>query len=59
MESGVVVDLFLSLRDVKAYAAMVELYDRMPQPLHAPRMIREQLGFALNREGHFVGRSRC
>jgi len=53
VESGVVVDLFLSLRDVKAYADMVELYRRMPLPLQRAKMIREQLGFALNREGHF------
>ncbi|HEX2447707.1 MAG TPA: TRAFs-binding domain-containing protein [Methyloceanibacter sp.] len=53
VESGVVVDLFLSLRDVKAHAAMIELYHRMPLPLQRARMMREQLGFALNREGRF------
>jgi tetratricopeptide (TPR) repeat protein len=53
VETGVVVDLFLSLRDVKAHAAMIALYDRMPLPLQRAKMIREQLGFALNREGHF------
>jgi tetratricopeptide (TPR) repeat protein len=51
VEGGVVVDLFLSLRDVKAYAAMIDLYDRMPRPLQRAKMMREQLGFALNREG--------
>jgi tetratricopeptide (TPR) repeat protein len=54
VESGVVVDLFLSLRDVKAYAAMIALYDRMPQPLQRAKMMREQFGFALNREGRFA-----
>jgi tetratricopeptide (TPR) repeat protein len=53
VESGVVVDLFLSLRDVKAYAAMIELYQRMPLPLQRAKMMREQRGFALNREGRF------
>ncbi len=54
VESGVVVDLFLSLRDVKAHRAMIELYQRMPSPLQRAKMIREQLGFALNREGRFA-----
>jgi tetratricopeptide (TPR) repeat protein len=53
VESGIVVDLFLSLRDVKAYQAMIALYQRMPPPLQRARMMREQLGFALNREGRF------
>jgi tetratricopeptide (TPR) repeat protein len=53
VEGGVVVDLFLSMRDVKAYAAMIALFDRMPLPLQRARMIREQLGFALNRESRF------
>jgi tetratricopeptide (TPR) repeat protein len=53
VESGVVIDLFLSLRDVKAYAAMVEIYHRIPLPLQRAKMMREQLGFALNREGRF------
>ncbi len=53
VESGVVVDLFLSLRDVKAHQAMIDLYHRMPAPLQRAKMMREQLGFALNREGHF------
>jgi tetratricopeptide (TPR) repeat protein len=54
VESGVVVDLFLSLRDVKAYKAMIDLYERMPLPLKHAKMMREQLGFALNREGRFA-----
>jgi len=54
VESGVVVDLFLSLRDVKAHASMIDLYHRMPLPLQRAKMMREQLGFALNREGRFA-----
>jgi hypothetical protein len=50
VEAGLVVDMFLSLRDVTAYAAMIDLYDRMPKPLQHARIVREQLAFALNRE---------
>jgi tetratricopeptide (TPR) repeat protein len=53
VESGVVVDLFLSLRDVKAHQGMIDLYHRMPLPLQRAKMMREQLGFALNRERRF------
>jgi MAP3K TRAFs-binding domain len=53
VETGIIVDLFLSLRDVKAYSAMIELYERMPPPLQRAKMMREQLGFALNREERF------
>jgi tetratricopeptide (TPR) repeat protein len=53
VETGIVVDLFLSLRDVKAHDAMIKLYERMPLPLQRAKMMREQLGFALNREGRF------
>jgi hypothetical protein len=53
VEGGIVVDLFLSMRDVKAYEAMIELYHRMPLPLQRAKMMREQLGFALNRQGRF------
>jgi MAP3K TRAFs-binding domain len=51
VEAGVVIDLYLSLRDVKAYGDMVDLYHRMPSPLQRARVTREQLAFALNREG--------
>jgi hypothetical protein len=53
VETGVIVDVFLSLRDTEAYAAMIELYERMPAPLQHAKMMREQFGFALNREGRF------
>jgi MAP3K TRAFs-binding domain len=53
VEAGVVVDVFLSLRDVKAHGAMIKLYERMPPPLQRAKMMREQLGFALNREERF------
>jgi MAP3K TRAFs-binding domain len=50
-ESGVVVDLFLSYRAVKAWDAMIALVDRMPPPLAATVLVREQLALALNRAG--------
>src|SRR5580704_12901209 len=53
IEAGIIVDLYLSLRDVEAYTAMLELYERMPPPLQRAKMMREQLGFALNRAGRF------
>jgi tetratricopeptide (TPR) repeat protein len=53
VEAGIVVDLFLSLRDVKAYEPMIRLYERMPGPLQQAKMMREQYGFALNRIGRF------
>jgi hypothetical protein len=52
-ETGIIVDLYLSLRDVEAFVAMIDLYERMPRPLQRAKMMREQLGFALNREGRF------
>jgi hypothetical protein len=53
VESGVIVDMFLTLRDVKAHQEMIALYDRMPEPLRRARIVREQYGFALNREGRW------
>jgi tetratricopeptide (TPR) repeat protein len=53
VETGVVVDLYLSMRDVKSYQSMIRLYERMPPPLQRAKMMREQLGFAFNREGRF------
>jgi len=51
VEVGVIVDLFLAYRDVKAYSAMVDLFHQMPEPLKRTRVIREQYAFALNRLG--------
>jgi tetratricopeptide (TPR) repeat protein len=50
-EAGIVVDLFLSFRAVKAYREMVDLYGRMSRTLQNTRMMQEQLAFALNRLG--------
>ena len=51
VEAGIVVDLFLSFRAVKAYREMVDLYGRMSRTLQNTRMMQEQLAFALNRLG--------
>ena len=49
LESGVVIDLFLSYRAVSDWQGMVDLAAEMPAPLARSVMVREQLGFALNR----------
>jgi hypothetical protein len=51
-EAGVVVDLFLSYRAVKAWPDMVELVSKMSVALAATPLIQEQMGFALNRMGN-------
>ena len=50
-EAGVVVDLFLSYRAVKAWDDMVGLVSRMSLPLARSVLVQEQLGLALNRAG--------
>ena len=50
-ESGVVIDLFLSYRAVKAWQEMVDLVNKMSRPLASTVMVREQLALALNRLG--------
>ncbi|MBE0618553.1 MAG: DUF4071 domain-containing protein, partial [Proteobacteria bacterium] len=51
VESGVVVDLFLSYRAVKAWEDMIGLVQRMPRPLAESVLVQEQLSLALNRAG--------
>lgn len=51
VELGVLVDLLLSYRAVSAWAEMAALYDRFPAALQHAVLVREQLGFALNRLG--------
>jgi MAP3K TRAFs-binding domain len=50
-EAGVVIDLFLSYRAVKAWDDMIMLVARMALPLAETVMVQEQLGLALNRAG--------
>jgi len=51
LESGVVIDLFLSYRAVKGWQQMVDLVGKMARPLAATVMVQEQLALALNRLG--------
>ncbi|HBL27530.1 MAG TPA: DUF4071 domain-containing protein, partial [Acidobacteria bacterium] len=51
LEAGVLVDLFLSYRSVKAWQDMIDLAGRLPQPLAVTVLVREQLALALNRAG--------
>lgn len=50
-DPAIVADLFLSYRAVEAWQAMVDLVPKMSPVLARTVMIREQLGFALNRLG--------
>lgn len=49
LESGVIIDLFLSYRAVKGWQEMVDLTHKMPRPLATTVMVQEQLALALNR----------
>ena len=50
-EAGVLADLLLSYRAVKAWQDMIALVKQMPAPVRQTTMVQEQLGFALNRAG--------
>lgn len=50
LESGVVIDLFLSYRGVKAWKDMIDLVKNMSPPLAETIMVQEQLALALNRD---------
>ena len=50
-EAGVVIDLFLSYRDVKAWDEMILLKAAMSRPLAETPLVQEQYGLALNRTG--------
>jgi MAP3K TRAFs-binding domain len=51
VEAGILVDLLLSYRALKEWGDMIRLVERMPRPLAQTVLVREQLGFALNRAG--------
>ena len=51
VESGVVIDLFLSYRAVNGWKEMISLVEKMSRPLAATVMVQEQLALALNRDG--------
>jgi tetratricopeptide (TPR) repeat protein len=50
-EAGVVIDLLLSYRAVKAWDEMIAIVERMAKPLRRSVLVQEQLGLALNRAG--------
>jgi hypothetical protein len=58
VEAGVLVDLFLSYRSVSAWTEMIDLAGRLPGPLAATTLVREQLALALNRSGDSEGAER-
>ena len=51
LESGVVIDLFLSYRAVKGWPDMIDLTQKMSPALANTVMVQEQLALALNRDG--------
>jgi tetratricopeptide (TPR) repeat protein len=51
LESGVVIDLFLSYRAVKGWSDMINLTQKMSPALANTIMVQEQLALALNRDG--------
>ena len=51
VEAGVLVDLFLSYRALSQWERMIALHARLPDALARTVLVREQLGFALNRSG--------
>jgi hypothetical protein len=46
---GTLIDLVLTCRAIEAYEELVLLISALPRPLQRVRLVREQLGFALNR----------
>jgi hypothetical protein len=51
VEAGVLIDLLLSFRAVKAWNDMIDLVEQMSEPVARTVMVREQYAFALNRAG--------
>lgn len=49
VESGILVDLLLSYRDVSAWNEMVALYERLPADVKDAVIVRQQYALALNR----------
>jgi hypothetical protein len=54
VEAGILIDLFLSYRDLKGWGDVVALEARMPKHVKATVLVQEQLGLALNRNGDDV-----
>ena len=54
VEAGIVVDLFLSYRAVRAWHEMIRVHQLMNPILSRTVLVREQLGLALNRAGRGI-----
>ena len=50
-EPGIVIDIFHSYRDLRAYQDMIDLVPKMAPSTAAMISVQEQLGLALNRQG--------
>ena len=51
VDQGVLVDLLLSYRDVRAFQELIELYEAMPGGVQDAAVVRQQYALALNRIG--------
>ena len=59
VESGILVDLLLSYRDVSAWNEMVILYERLPADVKDAVIVRQQYALALNRRAKKGDRDRA
>ncbi|MCP4117901.1 MAG: DUF4071 domain-containing protein [Desulfobacteraceae bacterium] len=59
LERGVLIDLYLSYRDVEAWDDMIALYKYMPASVRDATLTRQQLAFALNRRNKAGDRDRA
>jgi hypothetical protein len=59
VESGLLVDLLLSYRDVSAWNEMVGLYDKFPSDVRDAVLIRQQYALALNRRAEAGDRDKA
>jgi hypothetical protein len=50
VETGVLIDLYLSYRAVGAFDRMMGLYEELPEVVQRTVLVREQLAFAINRK---------
>lgn len=50
-ETGVLIDLLLSYRAVRAWQEMIRLAEALPAPVRETVLVQEQHAFALNRDG--------
>jgi hypothetical protein len=59
VESGILVDLLLSYRDVSAWDEMVALYDQLPPDAQDAVLVRQQYALALNRRAKNADRQKA